>query len=124
MEQVADAAAALVTPGHPNDQQQQRQQPKRRPRTWLSQLASALRGSGRQANVVYALFFAVFVADYSLLALAYPVSLLGYALLSQKPRRQYWQVSYRRRCTAATPALLVGFVFGCMQRGDTPAASS
>lgn len=92
MEQVADAAAALVTPGQPGRQQQPRW-PRPRPRTWLSQLAAALRGSERQANVVYALFFTVFVADYSLLALAYPLSLLGYALLSQKPRRQYWQAS-------------------------------
>lgn len=30
--------------------------------------------------------------DLSILSLAYPVSLLGYALLSQKPRRAYWLV--------------------------------
>jgi hypothetical protein len=104
VEQVADAAAALVTPGQQDGQQQQARQ---RPRTWLSQLGAALRGSERQAHVVYALFFAVFVADYSLLALAYPLSLLAYALLSQRPRRQYWQVQHLSRETAAASPLLL-----------------
>ena len=37
-------------------------------------------------------YIAVFIADMSLLTLAYPVSLLLYALLSQQPRRQYFEV--------------------------------
>lgn len=100
MEQVADAAAAgLAAAGlSPQQQgsQQSSQQPALRPHpcSWLSQLGSVVRGGERQAYVVYTVFFAVFVADFSMLTLAYPLSLLGYALLSPKPRRQYWQVSW------------------------------
>lgn len=88
---MADAAASLVSPQRQGSQQPPRPQP----RSWLSQLGAALRGDDRQAFVVYLLFFAVFVADFSLLTLAYPLSLLGYALLSQKPKRHYWLVSFR-----------------------------
>ncbi len=66
-----------------------------RSRSWLGRLAAAVRGEDREAYLVYVLFIAVFVADFSLLTLVYPASLLGYALLSQAPRRQYWEVRLR-----------------------------
>ena len=47
--------------------------------------------------VVYAAFMLLFLADFSLLALAFPLSLWAYSgLLTRKPRR-YWQVGGKGR---------------------------
>lgn len=41
----------------------------------------------------YVLFVLIFVLDVSLLTMVFPVSLALYALLTQRPRAVYWQVS-------------------------------
>lgn len=41
----------------------------------------------------YVLFVLIFVLDVSLLSMVFPVSLAAYALLTQRPRALYWQVS-------------------------------
>ena len=69
------------------------------------------RRDDRESDACYALFLAVFVADFSLAALAFPLALLGYALLAQPPSRRFWQVGgcmHHHHCSAAQAA--------CMQR--------
>ena len=63
-------------------------------RGWLGSLN--WRRDDHESVVCYALFFAVFVADFSLLSLAFPLSLLCYALLAQPPSRRFWQVPLMR----------------------------
>ena len=59
---------------------------------WRSCLGSLnWRRDDHESVVCYALYFAVFVADFSLLSLAFPLSLLCYALLAQPPSRRFWQ---------------------------------
>ncbi len=50
-----------------------------------------LRRDDRESYACYALFGALFVADFSLLAAAFSAGLFCYALLAQRPARLYWQ---------------------------------
>ena len=62
------------------------------PLDWLKRLASRLRRPDEESVVCYALFVALFITDFSLLALLLQALLFCYALLAQPPARLYWQV--------------------------------
>lgn len=59
----------------------------------LQHLRHRLRRLDRESVVAYLAYVAVFVADYSLLALFFPLSMFVYALCSVKPTPRYWRVS-------------------------------
>jgi len=61
-------------------------------RGWPGLLRGRWRRDDRESLVCYALYAGVFVADMSLLALAFPAALYLYALLVNPPARQFWQV--------------------------------
>lgn len=46
----------------------------------------------RESYLAYVLFIVLFVADYSLLSLVFPVSTFFYALVSTRPSPHFWQV--------------------------------
>ena len=60
--------------------------------SWLALLRARWRRDDKESLVCYFLFVALFVADMSLLALAFPAALYLYALLVNPPARQFWQV--------------------------------
>ncbi|KAL6770350.1 hypothetical protein ACKKBG_A34605 [Auxenochlorella protothecoides x Auxenochlorella symbiontica] len=59
----------------------------------LQHLRHRLRRLDRESVVAYLAYVAVFVADYSLLALFFPLSMFVYALCSVKPTPRYWRVT-------------------------------
>ncbi len=59
---------------------------------WLKRLSSKLRRPDEESYICYALFVALFITDFSLLALLLQAVLFCYALLAQPPARVYWQV--------------------------------
>ena len=61
-------------------------------RAWLR--VPCWRRDDSESVVCYALFAALFVADFSLLSLAFPVALFCYALLAQPPSRRFWQARH------------------------------
>lgn len=65
---------------------------------WRSFLRIRWRRDDKESIICYFLFMALFVADFSILALVFPAALYCYALLAQTPVRHFWQV-----CTSAIP---------------------
>ena len=61
---------------------------------WLGGLSARLARADKESYICYALFVALFVTDFSLLALVLQVLLFCYALLAQPPARLFWQVRY------------------------------
>ncbi|CAL8464921.1 g4456 [Coccomyxa elongata] len=87
---------------------------------WRALLRIRWRRDDKESIICYFLFMALFVADFSALALVFPVVLYCYALLAQPPARPFWQVMLvftesiliaqyvyqipsRLHCSAATP---------------------
>jgi hypothetical protein len=64
---------------------------------WLAFLSSRT----SRAAVCYALYILAFLYDYSVLTLVYPVSMLVWALLSQRRAFRYWKVSLSVELPAA-----------------------
>ncbi len=62
-------------------------------RRWLKR---RLRRVDRESYLCYLLFLASFAADFSLLLLLFPLSMLLYSLVSIKPSKAYWQVRQGR----------------------------
>ena len=60
-------------------------------RGWPGLLRGRWRRDDRESLVCYALYAGVFVADMSLLALAFPAALYLYALLVNPPSPRFWQ---------------------------------
>lgn len=52
------------------------------------------RRDDKESIVCYFLFMALYVSDFSGLALVFPVVLYCYALLAQPPARSFWQASH------------------------------
>ena len=59
---------------------------------WLSDMVHRLRRDDKESYICYVLFIAAFVADFSVLALAFPLVLFCYGLLANPPPRKFWQV--------------------------------
>lgn len=59
---------------------------------WRALLRIRWRRDDKESIVCYFLFMALFVSDFSGLALVFPVVLYCYALLAQPPARTFWQV--------------------------------
>ena len=68
---------------------------------WRELLRPMWRQDDRESIFCYVLFMAVFVADYSVLAMVFPVVLYIYALLAQTPATRFWQASLFVDCTLA-----------------------
>ena len=60
---------------------------------WRSLLSLKWRQDDNESIVCYVLFMALFVADFSFLAMVFPIVLYVYALLAQAPATRFWQVS-------------------------------
>lgn len=80
---------------HSNGQQARssRQHSRKAGLRWLSWLLGLTQRVDEESWTCYVLFVLVFVLDVSLLTMLFPVSLAGYALLTQRPSARYWQVS-------------------------------
>lgn len=59
---------------------------------WRALLRTRWRRDDKESIICYFLFMALFVSDFSGLALVFPVVLYCYALLAQPPARTFWQV--------------------------------
>jgi hypothetical protein len=59
---------------------------------WRALLRIRWRRDDKESIICYFLFMALFVSDFSGLALVFPVVLYCYALLAQPPARTFWQV--------------------------------
>lgn len=70
---------------------------------WWAGLSAWVQHADEESYTCYVLFILIFVLDFSLLTMLFPVSLAAYALATQKPSRHYWQV---------TPSAL--FCAGCV----------
>lgn len=93
---------------HSNGQQARstRQHSRKAGLRWLSWLLSLTQRVDEESWTCYVLFVLVFVLDVSLLTMLFPVSLAGYALLTQRPSALYWQVSALHAFNHATILLL------------------
>ena len=60
---------------------------------WRELLRPMWRQDDKESIFCYVLFMAVFVADYSVLAMVFPAVLYIYALLAQTPATRFWQAS-------------------------------
>ena len=60
---------------------------------WRELLSPMWRQDDKESIFCYVLFMAVFVADYSVLAMVFPAVLYVYALLAQTPATRFWQAS-------------------------------
>ena len=60
---------------------------------WRSLLSLKWRQDDNESVFCYVLFMALFVADFSFLAMVFPIVLYVYALLAQAPATRFWQVS-------------------------------
>ena len=76
---------------------------------WRSLLSLKWRQDDNESVFCCVLFMALFVADFSFLAMVFPIVLYLYALLAQAPATRFWQVG-----TMAS--------FGCLQCMPTSAA--
>ncbi len=78
-------------------------------RGWPGLLRGRWRRDDRESLVCYALYAGVFVADMSLLALAFPAALYLYALLVNPPSPRFWQA----RALSMLPCLVdfISFIF-------------
>ena len=74
---------------------------------WRSLLSLRWRQDNQESVVCYVLFMALFVADFSFLAMVFPIVLYVYALLAQTPATCFWQVTIFTlsscRCCRACP---------------------
>ena len=86
--------------------------------TWFSWLLSWVQRADQESYTCYVLFVLIFILDFSLLTMLFPVSLAAYVLATQRPSRLYWQVSLfaALRCAAlrsqfcpAIPEWMLGF---------------
>ena len=80
--------------------------PARRGLNWRGLLSLKWRKDDKESVLCYVLFMALFVADFSFLAMVFPIVLYAYALLAQTPATRFWQASP----TQFTP---VGLPFRC-----------
>jgi len=76
-------------------------------RGWPGLLRGRWRRDDRESLVCYALYAGVFVADMSLLALAFPAALYLYALLVNPPSPRFWQA---RALLYITFSILPGYL--------------
>ena len=60
--------------------------------TWFSWLLSWVERADQESYTCYVLFVLIFILDFSLLTMLFPVSLAAYALATQRPSRLFWQV--------------------------------
>jgi len=60
--------------------------------TWVTWLFSWVQRADQESYTCYVLFALIFILDFSLLTMLFPVSLAAYALATQRPSRLYWQV--------------------------------
>ena len=61
--------------------------------SFLRRALAVLGSRGCQSTLCYSLYLFAFLCDYSLLTVVYPVSMLTWALLSQRRAIKYWKVS-------------------------------
>ena len=61
--------------------------------TWVTWLFNWVQRVDQESYTCYVLFVLIFILDFSLLTMLFPVSLAAYALATQRPSRLYWQVS-------------------------------
>ena len=66
---------------------------KRRQSCW-SRVAGWVQHVDEESYTCYVLFVLIFVLDFSLLTMLFPVTLAAYALATQKPSQRYWQVTF------------------------------
>ena len=64
-----------------------------RRRHWWTRLPGWAQHADEESYTCYVLFVLIFVLDFSLLTMLFPVTLAAYALATQKPRQRYWQVA-------------------------------
>ena len=74
--------------------------------TWFSWLLSWVQRADQESYTCYVLFVLIFILDFSLLTMLFPVSLAAYALATQRPSRLYWQVSLFVCCAVLCCAVL------------------
>ena len=67
--------------------------PARRGLNWRGLLSLKWRKDDKESVLCYVLFMALFVADFSFLAMVFPIVLYAYALLAQTPATRFWQAS-------------------------------
>ena len=65
---------------------------KRRP-SWWTRVAGWGQHEDEESYTCYVLFVLIFVLDFSLLTMLFPVTVAAYALATQKPSQHYWQVT-------------------------------
>lgn len=76
--------------------------------SWRALLRLKWRHDDKESALCYVLFMALFVADFSVLAMAFPVVLYIYALLAQTPATRFWQARTLSRpscCQSGMPAM-------------------
>ena len=88
-------AALAPAQGTSPDARQGRGQARNRPNWWVW-AAGWIQRADEESWLCYVLFVLLFILDFSLLTMLFPVSLAAYALATQKPSQRYWQV--RRNC--------------------------
>ena len=66
--------------------------------SWRSLLSLKWRQDDNESIFCYVLFMALFVADFSFLAMVFPIVLYVYALLAQAPATRFWQVNIHASC--------------------------
>ncbi len=81
--------------------------------TWFSWLLSWVQRADQESYTCYVLFVLIFILDFSLLTMLFPVSLAAYALATQRPSRLYWQVSLFVCCAVLCCAVLCCAVLCC-----------
>ena len=63
---------------------------------WWTRLPGWGQHVDEESYTCYVLFILIFVLDFSLLTMLFPVTLAAYALATQKPSQRYWQVGLLR----------------------------
>lgn len=61
---------------------------------WWGGVAGWAQHADEESYTCYILFVLIFVVDFSLLTMLFPVSIAAYALATQKPSQRYWQVAF------------------------------
>lgn len=84
---------------------------------WGVLLRIRWRRDDKESIVCYVLFMALFVADFSALALVFPVVLYCYALLAQPPARPFWQA--RRFCSHTSVRIPAHTCLPCVDVGSS-----
>jgi len=83
----------MTTQDADNDRGKNKSKSRQRP-SWLSWLSSWIQRADQESYTCYVLFVLIFILDFSLLTMLFPISLAAYALATQRPSRLYWQVGY------------------------------